>query len=105
MGWLSTTFDGLVGPAPSEFISQDDTLFGWVVGGGLETKVTENFHIKGEYLYGQFEDGQYDLSPTGGCGTASCVVDMNVDDFHTVRIGASYNFNFGGGYTAAPTKW
>ncbi len=105
VGWLSTTFDGLVGPAPSEFISQDDTLFGWVVGGGLETKVTENFHIKGEYLYGNFEDGQYDLSPTGGCGTASCVVDMTVDDFHMVRIGASYNFNFGGGYTAAPTKW
>lgn len=81
-------------------------LFGWLFGGGIETKVTENFQIKVEYIYGQFADGGYDLTAPGGCQTTTCVVDMNVDDFHSVRLGASYNFNFGDGYsTEVATKW
>ena len=43
--------------------------------------------------------GGYDLTPTGGCGNPTCVVTMNVDDFHSFKVGASYNFSFGGGYT------
>jgi opacity protein-like surface antigen len=80
-------------------------LFGWLIGGGLETKVSQNFHIKAEYLYGQFEDGSYDLTPTGGCAVATCAVTMNVDDFHSFKVGASYNFSFGGGYTTTASKW
>lgn len=102
VGWMDTTFDGLVGPA-ADFTEDSQVLFGWVAGGGVETKVTDNFHVKAEYLYGQFEDGGYDL--TGAGCAANCVVHMNVDDFHSFRVGASYNFNFGGGYTAVPTKW
>ena len=103
VGWMGTTFDGLVGPG-AEFSSTDETLFGWLVGGGMETAVTSNFHIKAEYLYGQFDDQSYDLTVAACAPT--CIVDMNVDDFHAFRIGASYNFNFGGGYTtASATKW
>lgn len=96
-GWMNTTFDGIT--AGPTFTEDSQTLFGWVVGGGLETKVTDSFLVRAEYLYGGFEDKSYTLTECG------CVVDMNVEDFHSFRIGASYNFNFGGGYTAVPTKW
>jgi outer membrane immunogenic protein len=96
VGWMDTTFDGLVGPG-ADFTEDSQVLFGWLVGGGLETKVSQNFHIKAEYLYGQFEDGGYDL--TGAGCAADCVVPMNVEDFHSFKVGASYNFSFGGGYT------
>ena len=62
----------------------------WIV----DDQVTENFHVKAEYLYGQFKDATYDLS--AGCA-ATYVVDMDINDLHTVRLGASYNFNLGGG--------
>lgn len=96
IAWMDTTFDGLVGPG-AVFTEDDDFLMGWVVGGGMETRISDNFHVKAEYLYGQFENGQHDL--TGGGCAIDCVVTMNTGDFHSVRIGASYNFNFGGGYT------
>jgi outer membrane immunogenic protein len=87
--WLDTTFDGLVGPSAISK-SASETLFGWVIGGGIEAALTENIHLKAEYLYGAFDDGEYDLS-TSEC-RPGCVVDMNVEDFHTFRVGLSYNF-------------
>jgi len=88
-GWLDTTFDGLVGPY-SRPKSASETLFGWVVGGGIEAALTPHIHVKAEYLYGAFDDGEYDLT-TSEC-RPKCVVDMNVDDLHTFRVGLSYNF-------------
>jgi outer membrane immunogenic protein len=88
-GWLDTTFDGLVGPSAVSR-SASDNLFGWVIGGGIEAALTQNFHLKAEYLYGAFDDGEYDIS-TSDC-RPKCVVDMNVDDFHTFRVGLSFNF-------------
>jgi outer membrane immunogenic protein len=88
-GWLDTTFDGLVGPY-SRHRSASETLFGWVIGGGIEAALTPNIHLKAEYLYGAFDDGEYDLT-TSEC-RPKCVVDMNVDDLHTFRVGLSYNF-------------
>ena len=88
-GWLDTTFDGRVGP-DSRSKSASETLFGWVVGGGIEAAVTPNIHLKAEYLYGAFDDGEYDLT-IPQC-SPKCVVDMNVDDLHTFRVGLSYNF-------------
>jgi len=88
-GWLDTRFEGLVGPA-AHAESASDTLFGWVIGGGIEAALTPNIHLKAEYLYGAFEDGKYDLT-TSEC-SPKCVVDMKVDDLHTFRVGLSYNF-------------
>ena len=88
-GWLDTAFDGLVGPE-GRHRSASQTLFGWVVGGGIEAALTPNIHLKAEYLYGAFDDGEYDLT-TSVC-RPKCVVDMNVDDLHTFRVGLSYNF-------------
>jgi outer membrane immunogenic protein len=88
-GWLDTTFDGLVGPSAVSR-SASDNLFGWVVGGGIEAALAQNIHLKAEYLYGAFDDGEYDIS-TSDC-RPKCVVDMNVDDFHTFRVGLSFNF-------------
>ena len=88
-GWLDTTFDGLVGPSAISS-SASRNLFGWVVGGGIETALTQSIHLKAEYLYGAFDGGEYDLS-TAEC-RRKCAVDMNIADFHTVRVGLSYNF-------------
>ena len=88
-GWLDTKFDGLVGPM-AEYQDASDDLFGWVIGGGIETALAQNIHLKVEYLYGAFDDGEYDIS-TSACHPA-CVVDMNVEDFHTFRVGLSFNF-------------
>jgi outer membrane immunogenic protein len=88
-GWLDTTFDGLVGPSALSS-SASQALFGWVIGGGIEAALTQNIHLKAEYLFGAFEDGEYDLS-TSEC-RRKCVVDMDVGDLHTFRVGLSYNF-------------
>jgi outer membrane immunogenic protein len=88
-GWLDTTFDGLVGPSAISS-SASQFLFGWVIGGGIEAALTQNIHLKAEYLYGAFDDAEYDLS-TSECHP-KCVVDMDVGDFHTFRVGLSYNF-------------
>ena len=98
-GWLGTTFDGLVGPA-ADFVSTSRTLGGWVAGGGLETALTDNLYMRAEYLYGRFEDASYDIS-TGACAPA-CIVDMEVDDYHSFRVGLSYKFSWGGGYDGGP---
>jgi outer membrane immunogenic protein len=98
VGWLGTEVDALVGGA-AEFASRSETLVGFVVGGGLEHAWTENFHIKAEYLYGNFDGKEYTLD------ACSCAVSGSDVEMHTFRVGASYNFNFGGGYTAVATKW
>ena len=88
-GWLDTTFDGRVGP-DARSKSASETLFGWVVGGGIEAALTPNLHLKAEYLYGAFDDREYDLT-IPQC-SPKCVVDMNIDDLHSFRVGLSYNF-------------
>jgi outer membrane immunogenic protein len=103
-GWLGHSIDALVGPAPGEFISSSAVSGGYVVGGGIEHAITNNFHVKAEYLYGDFGSHTYNLTGTTGC-VATC--ELTVDnEMHAFRVGGSYNFNFGGGYTtAAVSKW
>ncbi len=105
-GWLGTEFDAVLdnGVDPVELISQSQTLEGFVVGGGIEHAITDNFHVKAEYLYGSFDGVDYTLVGVSGCNP-SCEVASSDVEMHAFRLGASYNFNFGGGYTAAPTKW
>ena len=101
-GWLNASVDALVGPAPGEAISASGTLGGFVVGGGMEHAISNNFHIKAEYLYGDFGSETYDLTGTTGCITGCSLT--NDYEMHMFRVGASYNFNFGGGYSSS-TKW
>jgi opacity protein-like surface antigen len=61
-----------------------------VVGGGIEAALTQNIHLKAEYLFGASRMANIDLS-TSEC-RRKCVVDMDVGDLHNLRVGLSYNF-------------
>jgi outer membrane immunogenic protein len=91
VGWLKGTMDALVGPFSLPG-SDTRTHFGFVVGGGIEHAFTENLHGRIEYLYGSFNDKDYDLSVTT-CGTP-CIADLDFEHLHVVR--ASLTWNFGG---------
>src|SRR5262245_31203276 len=72
----------------------DKTATGYVVGGGIEYKVTPAWSVKAEYQY--INLGQND--PKFQSGLSFKRVGNTVDDdaFHTVRAGI--NYHFGGGY-------
>lgn len=61
----------------------DDTLVGWVAGGGIETKLTHSLSARVEALYHGFEDARF--STSGG--------DVRADlSSTTVRAGLTYHF-------------
>ncbi|MDO9381433.1 MAG: porin family protein [Hyphomicrobiaceae bacterium] len=64
-------------------ISESDVLDGYVVGGGLEYALTDNWSAKLEYQYVDLEDRRLSI------GDASTKIDP---DFHTVRAGLNYRF-------------
>ena len=69
--------------------SFDSTATGWVVGGGLEYKITPVWSVKAEYQY--IDLGSNDLTGFKG---------QKDDDYHTIRGGVNYHF----GDTYAPLK-
>jgi len=69
--------------------SDDDFLFGYTVGGGVEAFLTPNITAKVEYLYVALDDDEF-FEDSGM---------ENNTDFHVVRGGLNFKFNslFGGG--------
>ena len=61
-------------------ISADDTLSGYVVGGGVEYALTDQWSTKLEYQYIDLEDERLNAT------------DKLDNDFHTVRVGLNYRF-------------
>lgn len=88
-GWLQGTMDALVGP---DSIKRKDTKthFGWVIGAGIEHAFTEYFFARLEYVYGQFDKKDYDLTVPGTC--TSCSADLDFENLHLVRLGLTFNF-------------
>ena len=67
----------------------DQTLFGFTVGGGLEFKVSDSVSVGAEYLFADFDDEHYALLNLGGGDTASVDADL------TLNIGRAFlNFRF-----------
>ena len=64
--------------------SEKNTALGWTAGGGIETAVTDNITIKGEYLYVDLGEEDF-TTPLGDEGEASY-------DAHTFRVGLNYKF-------------
>ena len=77
--------------APTTFFSSDsNTHFGWTVGFGGEAKITQNLSAKLEYLYVDLGSQEYFLE-------CRCAENARWDqrlDFHTVRLGLNYQFNW-----------
>ena len=74
---------------PSSF-SNSDTRWGWVVGGGLEHRLSDRISVKAEALYTRFEDKgfTFDQSPTFGPGSIASL--KAHDDLVTIRMGVNF---------------
>ena len=78
--------------APTTFFASDsNTHFGWTVGFGAEAKITQNFSAKLEYLYIDLGSQEYNFLEYRAPTTARW--DQRLD-FHTVRLGLNYQFNW-----------
>ena len=64
--------------------SFSDTHVGWTIGAGIEAAITDNFTLRGEYLYTDL--GKVD----GNLGGSPFATEF---DSHTVRAGVTYKFN------------
>jgi outer membrane immunogenic protein len=63
----------------------ENTHWGWTIGGGIDWALSEQFIIRAEYLYDDYGSKTYDIDGT----------DVDGDlDAHTVR--AAFIWNFGG---------
>jgi outer membrane immunogenic protein len=70
--------------------SQDEWKGGWTVGGGLEHMFTQNWSVKGEYLY-------YDLGTSNiGISTVTGPIEAGILSYqnkgHIIRAGLNYHF-------------
>ncbi len=79
-------FSGAFGPQ-----SFDGTAAGYVLGGGVEYKITPAWSVKGEFQY-------VNLGQNNACGGGSCFNDQfnageqSDDEYATVRVGVNYHF-------------
>jgi outer membrane immunogenic protein len=58
--------------------------WGWSIGAGIEHAVTDQFRVRFDYLYTQFDDAKYK--------TACCTIDGGPGDEHEVRMAAIWAF-------------
>ncbi len=65
-------------------LTSNDSRTGYLVGGGVEYLMTEDWSVRGEYTYTNF--GKYHPSDEAGYSTAA------TPDFHAVRLGVNFNF-------------
>jgi outer membrane immunogenic protein len=72
---------------PTGTLKNNETLTGYVLGGGIEHKFTPSLSFKVEYQY--IDLGDYRL--TEGVGSANQASSGNIDaNFHTIRVGLNY---------------
>jgi outer membrane immunogenic protein len=91
-------------PGSRSPVSNSDTKFGWVIGAGLEYRLTANWLLGAEYLFYRF-DGETLTSPLrnfttgapagfGACAVGAACIAYNWSDMdiHVVRARLSYKF-------------
>lgn len=78
---------------PSGVISTSDSngMWGWTIGGGLEYAITNNFSVKGEYLYYDLGDTDFNVSESGGGGWDRISSNVSVTG-SVIRAGLNYRF-------------
>jgi outer membrane immunogenic protein len=79
---------GVIDPTDSVTVSK--RRGGWTIGGGLEYGLTENWSIKGEYLYMKFDN----VSVQNLDGLPAQIYTFD-DKVHTVKFGINYRFGYG----------
>jgi len=79
--------------AGTSYADVDERHFGWTIGGGIETLLSDRWSLKAEYLYVDLGEKDYRFS-----GKVFNGADFNTDyypsdlDFHTFRLGLNYKF-------------
>jgi outer membrane immunogenic protein len=71
----------------------DETRWGWMVGGGIEWGITENWSAKIEYNFMDFREDTFRFLAPGGAFFADARIDQQM---HVVKAGINYRFNWGG---------
>lgn len=66
------------------FGDDNQVVWGWTYGGGVEAKLTENVSLRGEYLYTRLDNKDLTYAPSPFQGTGE------TNDFHTFRAAVSY---------------
>jgi outer membrane immunogenic protein len=86
-----TLIYALIGYTQGEYTLEDwsKDVAGWSVGGGIETRLTENWSLKGEYRFTQFDEETLFSAGNDYYG-ASLTAEPSV---HSVRAVLSYRFN------------
>ncbi len=74
-------------------VKSHDVQTGYVLGGGIEYKITPSWSLKGEYQY--INLGNDNLTGIDSTGAAVRTNDLDTN-LHTARVGL--NYHFGGGY-------
>lgn len=93
----SETSINVVGPGYKASGSKDETLTGWVGGGGFEWLVDRHWTVRAEYLYYNFGDaggilkGTQMTSCNPACAHVTDGFGGNIE-LHTVRVGLNYKF-------------
>lgn len=64
-----------------------DNQVGWLIGGGVEFALNNNWSIKGEYNYATFGSGSYYVPNWGSVGADQ--------DVSTIKGGVNYRFGLG----------
>lgn len=81
-------------PGAAAVMSRNDTRVGWTVGGGVEYAFTQNWSVKAEYLYTQYEQKRISAPfvTTGGVVTAVTASTVPTLSNHSARVGVNYRF-------------
>jgi outer membrane immunogenic protein len=73
--------------------STSQTTAGWTVGAGWEYAITNNWSVKGEYLYARFENISVSNAAFVPALGFNDVLNSKANvDFQTARVGANYRF-------------
>lgn len=94
---------GILSPGTPTPFGDQDSDFGYTVGGGVEARVTQNWSVGLEYLYTNLGGNDFganlvntvaNTGPFGNAGTAGTNLTGTDDDFdfHTIQLKLSYRF-------------
>jgi outer membrane immunogenic protein len=72
-----------------EGTDEDEYLFGYTVGGGVEVGVGERWTVRGEYMYADLEEITQTVTSSDG---GEFDVEHDLEDIHTVKLGVTRRF-------------